>query len=102
MDVKTLDLTERDFQLLVEALDYLPEKGSTGDLLSNMIGHMLINDEDKRAEFDAKMKAEQLKRQKERDALKEDIRILQGKLLLFKRYLIEQDALRQTREILNQ
>jgi len=26
MDVKTLDLTERDFQLLVEALDYLPEK----------------------------------------------------------------------------
>jgi hypothetical protein len=48
------------------------------------------------------MKVEQLKRQKERDALKEDIRILQGKLLLFKRYLIEQDALRQTREILNQ
>lgn len=104
MEIKNLDLSDRDFQLLVEALDYLPEKNSTGEMMSSMIVSMIAGDRKDTPEFKEYQRKEDIKRlqaAKEKEALKEDIRILQGKLLMFKRFLIQQNALKQVDEILN-
>jgi hypothetical protein len=104
MEIKNLELTERDFQLLVDALDFLPEKNSTGEMLSSLIVNMVAGDRKDTPEFkeyERKNELKQIKAARDKEALKEDIRILQGKLLMFKRFLIQQDALKQVGDILN-
>jgi hypothetical protein len=103
MDVKNLELTERDFQLLVEGLDTLPEKGLAGEMMTDLFVGMLKMDSDSNeiSDFEKKRIAERAKKERDKESLKEDIKILQGKLLMFKRYLIQQDALKQVGEMLN-
>jgi hypothetical protein len=105
MDIKNLELTERDFQLLVEGLDTLPEKGLAVEMMADIFVGMLKKDssDDDRGftDFEKKRIAERAKKERDKESLKEDIKILQGKLLMFKRYLIQQDALKQVGEILN-
>lgn len=104
MDIKNLELTERDFQLLVDGLDTLPDKNAMGEAMGDMILNMVAGDKKDTPEFlehQRKRELERLKAKREKEALKEDIRILQGKLLMFKRFLIQQDALKQVDDILN-
>jgi hypothetical protein len=104
MEIKNLELTEKDFQLLVEGLDCLPEKNAMGEAMSDMIIGMVAGDKKDTPEFlehQRKREMERIKAKREKEALKEDIRILQGKLLLFKRFLIQQDALKQVEDMIN-
>lgn len=103
MEIKNLELSERDFQLLVEALDCLPEKNQGAEIMTELfVGMMKKDGENERFdEFERKRATDKLKKEREKEALKEDIRILQGKLLMFKRFLIQQDALKQVDDILN-
>ena len=102
MDIKNLELTEGDFKMLVEGLDALPERGMSGELMGMMLEGMLRDKnpeamEKIKREREAKKRAEE----KAKEALKDDIRILQGKLLMFKRYLIEIDGLKQVNDIIH-
>jgi hypothetical protein len=104
MDLRNLQLTERDFQLLVDGLDTLPDKNVFGEAMSDMIIGMVAGDKKDSPEYlehQRKKEIERVKAKREKEALKEDIRILQGKLLTFKRFLIQQDALKQVDDILN-
>jgi hypothetical protein len=103
MEIKSLELTDRDFQLLIDALDCLPEKHQAGEMLTDLFVGMIKKDgdADKFDEFERKRATDKLKKEREKEVLKEDIRILQGKLLMFKRFLIQQDALKQVDDILN-
>lgn len=103
MDLKNLDLTEKDFQLLIDGLDELPNKGQAGEMMVDLFAGVLSKDSDpeKYSDFERKRMAERAKKEREKEAMKEDIKILQGKLLMFKRYLIQQDALKQVGEMLN-
>lgn len=104
MDLRNLELTERDFQLLVDGLDTLPDKNAAGDIMSTLFTGLIAGDRRESPEFkefERKQEVERRKAAKEKEALKEDIRILQGKLLMFKRFLIQQDALKQVEDILN-
>ncbi|MEP7317193.1 MAG: hypothetical protein ABI921_00575 [Panacibacter sp.] len=65
--LQQLNLTEKDFDLIIEGLENLPEK--------EMEQKIII--------------------------LKEDIKILQGKLLMLKRHLMQEGALSTTYDILN-
>lgn len=100
--IKHLNLTEKDFQLIVEGLDSLPEKGVSGDLMMGLIGVMITKDD---PESQAKLKKQtderEAKRKRERDAMIDDIKILQGKLLMLKRYLQENKLLQDAYEILS-
>lgn len=102
MNIKDLELTEQDFKMLVDGLDVLPEKGAAGELMGAMFEGLLG---DKNPEAMERYKREQAAKRKEHDrlkeSLKEDIRILQGKLLMFKRWLIQNDALKQVDDIFN-
>jgi hypothetical protein len=101
MDIKNLELTEQDFQLLVDGLDALPEKGLAGDMMGDLIVGMLGRDNEEgmdkiKREREEKRRIQDLAKQ----AMKEDIRILQGKLLLLKRWLLQAGALKQANDIL--
>lgn len=100
--LKHLNLTERDFELIIDGLDQVPNKNQAGEMLGDLMLGMLTKDD---PEVAAKMKAEredrQRKAKKEKDLMVEEIKILQGKLLMLKRYLAEQDALGQATDIIN-
>lgn len=47
MDIKEINFTEEDFELIIEALEFLPDKGTSGILQSKLImlkRHMIEND----------------------------------------------------------
>lgn len=98
--IKQLNLTEKDFQLLVDGLDALPEKGAAGSMMVDLIGAAMLKDED-RPEFERKRKAESEKRERERKNMMDDIRILQGKLLILKRHLITENLMSEVNDSLS-
>lgn len=80
-------------------LTALPGKNVAGQLMASMIGAALSKHDDGRMERELERRhAEQ---QREMDLIQEDVRILQGKLLLFKRFMIENDLLKQANESIN-
>lgn len=104
MEIKNLELTERDFQLLIDGLDTLPEKGIAGDMMEAIFMGIIKKDGEKSAEmtdYERKRQVEKIKKEQEKEFLKEEIKILQGKLLMFKRFLIQQNALKQVDELIN-
>lgn len=98
--IKQLNLTENDFQLLVDGLDALPEKGAAGSMMVDLLGAAFMKDGEAKDEFERKRLLEAKKREEEKKMMMEDIRILQGKLLLMKRYLQENNLLKQVNEII--
>jgi hypothetical protein len=89
--------------MLVDGLDCLPHKDQASDIMESLFVGMMKREGDnpQMTDFEKKRAAEKLKKERDKEALKEDIKILQGKLLMFKRFLIQQDALKQVDDILN-
>ena len=100
--LKHLNLTERDFELIIDGLDQLPNKNAVGEMMGDLMLGLFAKDDPIAIQ---KMKDESQKRKdkqkREVDIMKEDIKILQGKLLMLKRYLIEQDAFTKATDIIN-
>lgn len=96
--MKTIELTEADFKMIVDALDHLPEKGTAGDIMATLITSAI----DKGEDGNASKTYEQLRkrRDKEKEILTEEVRILQGKLIQFKRYLIENNLMSQASDLI--
>jgi hypothetical protein len=99
--IKMLNLTEQDFQLLVDGLDALPEKGMAGDFLGDMLTSMFTKDDPEAKEKAMKERqAERAKKEAAKNEMKENIKILQGKLLMLKRHFQENNILSQAYEVL--
>lgn len=102
MDIKNLELSEQDFDLILEGLDAIPEKGIAGEMMMSLFSSIIEDKAD--PECQHKLKTAQEKRERERkmtvDAKKDDITILKGKLAMLKRWLATQGALRQAHDIL--
>lgn len=100
--LKALNLTEDDFKLMVEGLEFLLEREATGNMVSDMLTSLVS---DRTPEARAKNERERRERDRanagKKEQLKEDVRILQGKLLQLKRFLLQQGALQQANTILN-
>lgn len=97
MDIKDITLTQDDFKLLDKALDFLPQKAFVSDLMSAMVAIVASKTPD-----DAHKRLGDIRKKSnpDDDMLKDDIRILQGKLLLLKRYLMQQGAMQEAEDIL--
>lgn len=100
-NIEQIQLTESDFKLLNEGLEMLPEKGLTGEIFSGLLGAVMLDDDAKEAHH-LKMEKRRRDREKEAEIMKEDIRILQGKLLQFKRYLKENELLGEANNIISE
>jgi chaperonin cofactor prefoldin len=97
--IQTINLTEKDFQLLVDGLEALPERGAAGELVGDLLFGMLDKD-NPNSEGRSELKKHKEKLKTERELLKDDVRVLQGKLIMLKRYLIENNLMQQATELL--
>lgn len=103
IDIKNLDLTKKDFDMLIEGLEHLPHKSDAGEMIGDLMTAMLTNKDNKNdVEKMKREREEKYKKKKEQDhELIEDIRILQGKLLTLKRYLKQEGALKEAEDIIH-
>lgn len=102
LELEQLHLTEKDFDLLVEGLEAIPSRGMAGEIMGALFEGMMTKD-DPIAE--AKLRADRERKTREREQrekmMKEEIQILKGKLLMFKRLLIEKSLLAQVNHSIN-
>lgn len=101
-ELELLNLTEDDFKMLNDALECLPSKNMAGELM----GELLIsafskgdgeNVEHIKAERDIRMK----KAEKEKQLMVENIRILQGKVLMLQRHMRMNGLLKDANDIIH-
>lgn len=103
MDIKEINFTEEDFELIIEALEFLPHKGTSGKIMASLIGAMLTRDDPQgREEIKRQQMADERAERVKNDLLKENIRILQSKLIMLKRHMIENDLLKQANDSMKQ
>lgn len=101
-ELQKLDLSEKDFMLIIDGLDALPKKDLAGEMMGDLLGALIMKDDSegkRKMEIDREQR--QLKAKREKETMIEDIKILQGKLLMLKRFLQQQGALRETYDIIN-
>lgn len=92
--LRNLSLTERDFDLLVAGLEHLPNKDTAGDLMGEMLIMGLARDEEDKERMKNDLEKKRVARDREKRLLVEDSKILQGKLLMLKRFLIENNLMK--------
>jgi len=99
-EVKNLELTDADFSLIIKGLDNLTsnEESMKREVAMSVMESMMPDGMKER--FKADMQKRITKDKLEKETMAEDIKILQGKLLMFKRWLASEGALKQTNEIL--
>lgn len=102
-DLRQLELTEKDFNMIVEGLDALPGKDLAGDMLVDLLNASMMKDQSEEAkrQFENKIIARRKEKETNSRQLKEDIKILQGKMLLLKQHLMQEQALNTTYDIIN-
>lgn len=102
MNIQELQLTEQDFDLIIAGLNELPNKGFAGLMMGAMIKGLITKDDpEAKAKSELEQKAEQLKVEREKKALDEDISVLKGKLIMLKRFLVTNGALKAVDDIIN-
>ena len=92
--IKSLGLTVNDFELIIKGLDAIPSSERSGELMGGVLDMLLSrSDPGAAAEIKRKMDIERAKRKRELDIMMEDVKLLQGKLIMLKRLLIENDLM---------
>jgi len=99
-DLQKLDLSEKDFDLIVDGLENLPNKHVAGHMMGDMIAEM-VSRNGTPTKFKDLLEEKKKKDENERLLLVEDVKILQGKILMLKRYLKQNNALQETFNIIN-
>ena len=100
--IKLLNLTDADFKLMVDGLDALPERGAAGEMMGELlIGMLSKGDEEKERQMKLERDDRRRKAEKDKESIRENVKILRGKLLILKRYLQENNALAQTYEVVS-
>lgn len=101
--LKQISLTEEDFKLIGKALEVLPSADNMSSALAEVAVGRISKDMDgfAKEKIDAEWKKFKATEELKREAEKEEIKILQGKLILLKRALIENNLLGKVNDILN-
>lgn len=100
-NLKDINLTENDFKLLVEGLEALPEKGVAGDIMGELLmSAFMKGDNETMNEMKSKREIERREKEQKKQLLTQEIRILQGKLLQMKRYMLAKGLITKVHEII--
>lgn len=101
MNLQEIQLTETDFNMLIDGLNALPEKGSAGIMLGSLFGQVMAgNDPRAQAAVEKTVKKHEIAHETKKKELEEEITLLKSKLILLKRYLVTNGALKTTNKIL--
>lgn len=102
MELQDINLTEEDFNIIIEGLDALPEKGRSGLMMSQMVATLLTKDDPRlEKEADAKIQKEFERMDRKNKERADDITLLKSKLILLKRFLQTNGALKTAEKIIN-
>ena len=83
-------MTEKEFEVIIEALDYLPSKGDAGKLIGKLLAASLCRDnEEAKQKMDIEMANQDLKDEAEKKELKKQSSIIAGKLYMMKDNIVE-------------
>lgn len=86
MSAPILNLSEKEFGILLEAIDSLPFKEAGGDLMKSIMTS-LVPDEEFRKEVEAKLEVERKEREAEMEERKELACLAKAKLYAYRREL---------------
>ncbi len=102
-DVLSVGLTPEDFDLMLEGIDAIPEKGMAGEMMHSMMGVLASAGMSEKGREDMKRKALAGFRDFEKKAAskKDDLIILKSKIVLLKRLLLTQSSVSAANDILN-
>lgn len=85
-----IKLTEKEFDVIIEALEQLPNKPQDGKLGAKLMAHLLLkDDEEGRQKFEDKFALQELAEEAERKECKKKCGIITGKLYMMKDQLVE-------------
>jgi len=98
-ELKNVNLTEKDFDLMVEALDYLPNAKIATDLIGMLITSV-IDDPEAKTKMQAEREQKRKKTEYEKKLLTEEVRLLQGKLIAVKRFMRENRLMKEVNDLL--
>ena len=87
MEVK---LTEKEFDVIIEALEQLPNKPQDGKLGIKLLGNIMLRDsEEHMQKFNDELALQELKEEAERKECKKKCSIITGKLYMMKDNIVE-------------
>ena len=87
MEVK---LTEKEFDVIIEALENLPNKPQDGKLGAKLMAHLLLkDDEGGMQKFEDNFAIQEMKEEAERKECKKKCGIITGKLYMMKDNIVE-------------
>jgi len=85
-----IKLTEKEFDIIIEALEQLPNKPQDGKLGVKLMANILLkDDEEGKQEFEDKIAQLELKEEAERKECKKQCGIVTGKLYIMKDNIVE-------------
>ena len=101
-DILQVGLTSEDFDVMLEGLEAIPEKGFGHEMMLTLISIASgsATDPKRSAEFKRDSAHRMRELEKKGKARADDLVILKSKLILLKRLLLSNDAIRQANEIL--
>jgi glycerol-3-phosphate dehydrogenase len=95
-DIKNLDISEKEFSLIIEALREYPDSKLQKESISNLLSSLFFvrtPEQAKEATRKETIRVDQKRR--ELEPLRDDITILSSKLIMLKRILIENNLMSQ-------
>lgn len=102
MNLQDLQLTEQDFDLIVSGLDELPNKGQAGEFMFSIFSGLIAKDDpEAKAKIEAENAKRRIKEEQQKRQMLEEVALLKGKLIMLKRLLVTNGALKQVDDIIN-
>lgn len=102
-EIEKLNFSEADFKLLNEGLECLPNKDIGGELMIGLLSAMVSKDDpDLKLKMDLQRKQDKTKADQAKALMIEEVRILQGKVLMLQRYLRTNGLLKDAHSYLNE
>lgn len=87
-EIQNLNLSESDFKMINDGLESLPSRDLAGDVMMSILGAAFLKDDPaEKQKFLDERKSEEAKKKREKELLIEEVRILQGKMLMLQRFL---------------
>lgn len=85
-----IKMTEKEFEVIIEALEQLPNKPQDGKLGVRLMAHLLLKDnEEGKQKFEDEFAIQELKEEAERKECKKKCSVITGKLYMMKDNIVE-------------
>lgn len=94
------NFTEKDFDMLIEGLDHLPEKDLAATMVTDLLTITMSKDVNDVKRMLAEKRLKEQQRSGQKELLREEVTILKAKIIQLKRYLIDNKLMNDVQDTL--